>query len=412
MAIDAHELESDRSSSHEIVVVGAGYAGVMAANRILSSLKAAERPLVQVTVVNPRSDFVQRIRLHEVAAGTVAAATFPLTDVLHTRAKIVVGTAIQIDPDARIIDVERDGGIRSLPYSTLVYAVGSQSAVAVPGARDHALPLAGRDDADRARQAIARLVAGSRVAVVGGGLTGVEIATELAERRPDLSLTLVTSGKVVAKLSDAGRRNVKRVLRQLRVDLIEDARVTSVAAGHLSLAGDSRLAFDACVWTVGFAVPDLAHRSGLATDASGRLRLDATLTSIDSPHIVGAGDAIVVPDAVGHHLRMCCAAAIPLGGHAADTVLARIRAADAKPLSIGYAGQCISLGRRRGLLQFVHRDDTPRRVILTNASGAWVKERICRYTVTVMRNERRRPGAWLSLGGPRPHAAVKAELPG
>ena len=409
MAIQAQEHGAGRSSIHEVVVVGAGYAGVIAANRVLSSLKPAERPSVGVTVVNPRPDFVERIRLHQVAAGSVATATFPLADVLHPRAELVTGTAVQIDPDARLVDVERNGIIEPIPYDTLVYAVGSQSAVAVPGVHDHALPLAGADEADRLRQAIDGLAAGSRVTVVGGGLTGVEIATELAERRPDLALTLVTSGTVVAKLSDGGRRAVGRVLSQLRVDLIEDVRVASVQAGQLTLADGRRLPFDACVWTVGFAVPDLARRSGLAVDAIGRLRLDATLTSIDSPHIVGAGDAIIVPDAVGRHLRMSCAAAVPLGGHAADTVLAHLRGTDAKPVSIGYGGQCISLGRRRGLMQLVHADDTPRRMIIPGRTGARVKERICRYTVWVMRNERRRPSPWLAVGGPRPRASLEPE---
>ena len=406
MAVQAREIGSAPSSVHEVVVVGAGYAGVIAANRILSSLRPAERSSVGVTVVNPRRDFVQRIRLHEVAAGSIAAATFPLADVLHPRAELVTGTAVQIDPDARIVDVERGGTSEPITYDTLVYAVGSQAAVSVPGVRDHALPLASADEADRLRRAIDGLDAGSRVTVVGGGLTGVEIATELAERRPDLGVTLVTSGTVVAKLSDRGRRAVRRTLSQFGVTLVEGARVASVEAGQLTLADGRRLPFDGCVWTVGFSVPDLARRSGLAVDASGRLRLDATLTSIDSPRIVGAGDAIVVPDALGRHLRMSCATAVPLGGHAADTVLARLRGQEPTPISIGYGGQCLSLGRRRGLIQLVHADDTPRRVIVPGRSGAWVKERVCRYTVWVMRNERRRPSPWLAVGGPHARTAA------
>ena len=405
-----HSYASTSPSAHHAVVIGAGYAGVIAANRLLSSRSRGERDLLRVTVVNPRPDFVQRIRLHEVAAGTIGSASFPLADVLHHEVGLVTGKAVQIDPDARIVDVERDGIIQPLSYDTLVYAVGSQSAITVPGVRDHALPLAGADEADRARQVIAGLAAGCRVTVVGGGLTGIEVVTELAERRPDLTLTLVTSGTVGSTLSEAGQRNVRRVLGQLGVEMVEDVRVEAVKSGQLTLADQRQLPVDACVWTVGFAVPDLARRSGLATDATGRLRLDATLTSLDSPHIVGAGDAIVVPDAVGGHLRMCCAAAFPLGGHAADTVLARLRGADPKPISIGFAGQCISLGRQRGLMQLLHADDTPRQIIIPGRAGAWVKERICRYSVSTMRNERRRPGAWLGVGGPRVRPTVEPEL--
>jgi NADH dehydrogenase len=401
MAVRAQANDSDRSSPHEVVVIGAGYAGVIAANRILSSRSLAERQTVRVTVVNPRTDFVQRIRLHEVMAGTAETASFPLTDILHEDVELIAGTAIQIDPDARLVDVEQDGAIHPVSYDMLVYAVGSQSAVAVPGVREHALPLGGSDEADRARRTIAGLSAGSRVTVVGGGATGVEAVTELAERRPDLTLTLLTRGTVMANLSNTGQRNVRQVLDRLGITVIQDSPVLSVEAGQLVLADGRRLAFDACIWTVGFTVPDLARRSGLATDGIGRLRLDATLTSIDSPHILGAGDAVALPDAVGAHLRMCCATAVPLGGHAADMVLATFRGTKLKPVSVGYGGQCISLGRRYGLLQLLHADDTPRPIIIPGRAGAWVKERICRYSVTMMRNERRRPGAWLGVGGPR-----------
>ena len=400
---------STSPSAHHAVVIGAGYAGVIAANRLLSSRSRSERDLIRVTVVNPRPDFVQRIRLHEVAAGTIETASFPLADLLHREVQLVTGQAVQIDPDARIVDVERDGAILPVSYDTLVYAVGSQAAITVPGVRDHALPLASADEADRAHRAIAGLAAGSRVAVVGGGLTGIEVVTELAERRPDLALTLVTSGTVVSTLSEPGQRNVRRVLGRLGIAVVEDARVAAVGAGRLTLADQRQLPFDACMWTVGFAVPDLARRSGLATDATGRLRLDATLTSIDSPHILGAGDAVVLPDAVGAHLRMCCAAAFPLGGHAADMVLAKVRGTATKPVSVGFGGQCISLGRQSGLLQLLHADDSPRPIIIPGRAGAWVKERVCRYSVTMMRNERRRPGAWLGVGGPRREPAPATE---
>ena len=409
MATGTSSRASDRSSSIDVVVVGAGYAGVIAANRILSSRTTAERQTVRVSVINPRKEFVQRIRLHQVAAGTAATASFPLKDILHEEVKLVAGTAVQIDPDARLVDFERDGVTKPIRYDMLVYAVGSQAAVAVPGVRQHALPLSSQDEANRARQAIAGLAAGTRVVVVGGGATGIEMATELAERRPELALTLLTSGAIMTNLSDAGQRNVRRVMDKLGITVIEGARVDAVASGRLDLAGGLHLPFDACLWTVGFTVPDLARRSGLATDDLGRLRLDATLTSIDSPHIVGAGDAIVLPVAVGGHLRMCCATAVPLGGHAADTVLARYRGTATKPVSVGYGGQCISLGRERGLLQLLHADDTPRRIVVPGRTGAWVKEQICRYAVTMLRNERRRPGAWLGVAGPRPQSALEPE---
>ncbi len=88
-----------------VVVIGAGYAGVMATNRLLASLSDAEAERVRVTVVNPRPEFVERIRLHELAAGSRASVLIPLTDILHRDVRLQVGTARRIDPDARTVTV-------------------------------------------------------------------------------------------------------------------------------------------------------------------------------------------------------------------------------------------------------------------------------------------------------------------
>ena len=76
-----------------VVVIGAGYAGVMATNRLLASLTPAEADRVQVAVVNPRPEFVERIRLHELAAGSSASVFLPLADTLHRDARLLAGAA-------------------------------------------------------------------------------------------------------------------------------------------------------------------------------------------------------------------------------------------------------------------------------------------------------------------------------
>ena len=76
--------------------------------------------------------------------------------------------------------------------------------------------------------------------------------------------------------------------------------------------------------------------------------------------MIGAGDAIVAPDSVASHLRMGCAVALPLGGQAAETLLASLRGTALPVLSIGFVIQCISLGRKKGYIQVVRNDDTPR----------------------------------------------------
>lgn len=122
-----------------------------------------------------------------------------------------------------------------------------------------------------------------------------------------------------------------------------------------------------------FRRPDLAARSGLSTDAVGRLLTDETLTSIDDPRILAAGDA-AAPS--GQPLRMSCQAAIPLGAHAAGTILSRLAESEPAAIDIAFIGQCISLGRKRATMQLAHFDDTARRAYLAGRVAATVKEAI------------------------------------
>nr|BFE68836.1 hypothetical protein GCM10020092_021370 [Actinoplanes digitatis] len=140
-------------------------------------------------------------------------------------------------------------------------------------------------------------------------------------------------------------------------------------------------------------MPDLAARSGLRTDAVGRLLTDETLTSVDDERIVATGDSAAPSDLP---LRMSCQAALPLGSHAADTVLSRIAGVRPADFSRGIAAMCVSLGRRAGVFQVAHRNDTATRLYVGGRLGARLKEAACKSPVKQLADEARRPGshAW------------------
>src|SRR5699024_6639465 len=132
------------------------------------------------------------------------------------------------------------------------------------------------------------------------------------------------------------------------------------------------------VRTTGFAVPALAARSGLTTDALERLLTDETLTSVDDERIVAAGDC-AAPS--GKPYRMCCAAARPLGALAAETVLHRVEGSAPRRRSLTLPGQCLSLGRHSGVMQLARRDDTALRAHVGGRLGAGIKEGVSAGTV-------------------------------
>ena len=377
-----------------VVVVGGGYAGTLAANHL------RQRPDIDITLVNARPVFVERIRLHQLVADT-GSATADYGTLLGDGIRLIVDTVDHIEVATRCILLSSGA---ELTYDYLIYAVGSTGAMpsTVPGAAEFAYSVADLESAQRLRYAVADVPANGPVTVVGGGLTGIETASELAERgRP---VTLVCGGILGPSLTNRGRRSVAKRLRKLGVNVLESVAASQVRWNAVVLTDGVVLPSAVTVWTAGFAVPDLAARSGLGTDALGRLLTDETLTSLDDERIIAAGDA-AAPS--GQPLRMSCQAAGPLGAQAANTVLSRIAGKTPALLNQAFVGQCISLGRTHGTVQLARTDDTPVNVIVGGRSAASIKEAICKGTLWAIRREATKPGSYFWLkGGNRP-----AQLP-
>ncbi|VBA58071.1 NADH dehydrogenase-like protein [Mycobacterium attenuatum] len=370
----------------QVVVVGGGYAGTVAANHLRINAD------LDITVVNSRPVFVERIRLHQLAAGS-GTATVEYGTLLGEGIELVVDTVDRIDSVARRLLLASGN---HLDYDYLIYAVGSTGAVpAVPGAAEFGYLLADLDGATRLRHTLIDMPAEAPVVVVGGGLTGIEAAGELAEQgRP---VTLVCGGPLGPSLSKRGRRSVAKQLRKLGVEVLEAVAVSEVRWDAVVLSDHTVLPSAATVWTAGFEVPDLAARSGLRTDALGRLLTDETLTSADDARIVAAGDCAAPSD---RPLRMSCQAAGPLGAQAANTVLSRIAGEAPAVLSQAFVGQCISLGRSHGTVQLSRSDDTAVNVVVGGRTGAAIKEAICKGTLWSIRREAAKPGTyfWFKSG--------------
>lgn len=366
----------------DVIVIGGGYAGVMAANRL------TQRDDVTVTLINQRPAFVERISLHRLVA-RVNDAVADYREILGERVRLVVDTVTRIDAVERSVALE---GGSTLGYDYLIYAVGSGNAAPrVSGAAEFAYPIATLEEAQRLRPVLDAVPTAAAVTVVGGGSTGIETAAELAEQ--GRQVTLVCGGVLGPYLHPRVRRSVAKRLAKLGVSVLEggEAKVTAVTGDAVHLAGGRTLPSAVTVWTAGFDVPDLAARSGLSTDTVGRLVTDETLTSVDDVAIIAAGDASAPS---GLPLRMSCQTAEPLGAYAADTVLARIDGAQPATIDIGYFGQCISLGSRAATVQLAAKDDTAKWFHIGGRIAAMIKHNAYKLPVEQLANEARKPGSY------------------
>lgn len=367
--------------THEILVLGAGYAGLAAAGRAARNIRRDALD-ARVTLVNAAPDFVERVRLHQVAAGQ-DVGVHPLAASLDgTGIDLVLGRAEHVDTGRRTVRVRVEGQAgqgepeREFGYDTLIYALGSDAGPdGASGAAEHAYNAASLE----AARALARRIredAPRSVAVVGGGLTGLEVAAEIAESHPGVGVELLTRGRVADGVSPRGRTHVHRALGRLGVSVREGASVAEVDPAGLRLADGSRVEADLVVWSTGLGAAALAAEAGLTVDRDGRAVVGADQRSVSHPDVYVVGDAAHAVGVHGAPQRMSCAMAMPMGWTAADAVTARVRGDEPELPPFGHLFQCVSLGRRDGLVQFVRGDASPVRFVLTGRLAALCKEYI------------------------------------
>lgn len=384
---------------HRIVVIGAGYTGATAAGRLAKRLHSDD---VAITLVNTEPDFVERVRLHQLAVGQ-SLKPRPFSEMFAgTGVALKLGRVTGVDADRRTVRVVavdgaaeaqglgheglgREGlgyeepAYEELEYDTLVYALGSGwNDHGVPGTAEHAYEIASRPGALRLRERLAGLGAGQPVVVVGGGLTGVEAATEIAEARPDLAVALAVRGGLGDWLSPKGRRHLRKVVDNLGITVHEETAVAAVEADHVTTADGAFVPAAVTVWTAGFAVHPIAQATTLEVNGTGQIVVDRSMRSVSHPEVYAIGDAAMVMGPGDKPLRMSCASGVPTAWQAADAIAARLTGAKVPTTPVRYFNQCISLGRKEGLIQYVTADDRAVSAALTGRLAAVYKELICK----------------------------------
>ncbi|MFC5744532.1 NAD(P)/FAD-dependent oxidoreductase [Actinomadura rugatobispora] len=333
---------------HRILVLGAGYAGAYAAGNLARRLSPAD---TEITVVNAEPDFVERMRLHQLAAGQ-RLRTQKLADMFAgTGVRLRLARVTSVDPEGKTVAMT---GGDELAYDTLLYSLGSRVADhGVPGVAEHAFNVAGRPSALRLRERLDSLDEGGTVLVVGEGLTGIETATELAESRPGLSVALAARGELGAWLSPGARRHLRQAFDRLGITVHEHTSIEAVEPTRAVGADGTLFPAEATVWTAGFAVDSIAAAAGLKVAETGQIVVDRTMRSVSHPDVYAAGDSVHAIGENGRRLPMSCASAGYTGVQAFEAIVGRLTGDRVSNTKLVYVGNHISLGRRDGILQMV-----------------------------------------------------------
>ncbi|ONK14161.1 FAD-dependent oxidoreductase [Streptomyces sp. MP131-18] len=362
---------------HRIVVLGAGYAGAFAAGNLARRLSPAD---TEITVVNAVPDFVERMRLHQLASGQDLALR-KLADVFAgTGVRLRLARVTGIDPERKTVavtdeDGDGDSGVDDeLAYDTLIYALGSSVAHrGVPGAAEYGFDVTSRPSALRLRERLGRLGAGGTVLVVGEGLTGIESVTEFAESRPDLSVALAARGELGAWLSPKARSHLLRAFDRLGITVHEHTGIEAVEPVRAVATDGTSIPADVTVWSAGFVVQPIAAASGLEVAGTGQIVVDRTMRSVSHPDVYAAGDSAYAIGDNGLPLPMSCASAGFTNMQATAAIIARLTGSKVPTTGLKYQGNHISLGRRDAIIQMVDRDVRAKSWFLGGRTAARVK---------------------------------------
>ncbi|MBE1491362.1 NAD(P)/FAD-dependent oxidoreductase [Plantactinospora soyae] len=369
---------------HRITVLGAGYAGTSAAGYLARHLHTDD---FEITVVSAAPDFVERIRMHQLAAGQDLRR--------HGLAEMFAGTGIRlrlarvtaVDAGERTVTVTDGGGADRIGYDTLLYALGSTVADhGVPGVAEHAFHVAERPAALRLRQRLDELGEGGTVLVVGGNLTAIEVATEIAESRPGLRVALTTSGELGGWLGPKGRRHLLRAFDRFGIAVHEHTTIERVEETGAIAADGAAFAADATVWAAGFTVHPIAAASGLDVEDDGRITVDRMMRSVSHPEVYAAGDSAYAIGENGQPLPMSCASAGFTRMQATAAIIGDLTGHKISKVSLAYLGNCISLGGKDAIVQFVDGDARSRSWSLRGRPAARVKAAVLKGTVWNMNN--------------------------
>lgn len=320
-----------------ILIIGAGFAGVWSALSAARLLDQAQRADISISVLAPQPELRIRPRFYEADVHGMKAPLGELFEAVGIH--FIPGNAESIDTEGRSVSyTDAQGHRQQIAYDRLILAAGSQVArPAVPGLAEHAFDVDQMESAMRLEQHLVGLAAlpaspaRNTVVVCGGGFTGIETATEMPARlravlgaSAALRVVVVDRGAQVGAALGAGiTPSIVAACKQAGVEWKAGASVVAVDAGGVTLDNGDHIASNTVIWTVGVKASPLTAQVAGERDNFGRLKVDGHLKVLGQDHVYATGDtAWAAVDELGNHALMTCQHAIPMGRHSGNNAAA------------------------------------------------------------------------------------------
>jgi NADH dehydrogenase len=359
----------------KLVILGGGYGGLAVVQK-LDDLSRSHTDW-DMTLVDQRNFHLLQVRVHEVAANTIPAerVQVPFSELLEGRkVKLIQAVIEKIDPKAR--QVHTSAGI--LDYDRLVVALGSETAYRnIPGLREYTFPMKELEDAVRYRKAVINAFKEAAApdapplqpkderltfVIGGGGLTGTELAGEMADFCQDLArrfqlpetsyriILLEGTDHILPQLSKQYGDYVRSELRKKGVLVATNTFISKVEEGKIHLQDGLVIRSRIICWAGGIQAPSILAESGFEVQKDGRILTDAFLRSTQFPEIYVLGDAASIPDnRTGRYVPWTGQYAEREGHYLAEALWNEERGMRVEPYAPFSLGVAISIGRNEAL---------------------------------------------------------------
>ncbi len=321
-----------------IVVLGGGYGGLRAIHRLLTAQLPQK---VRITLIDRMPYHCLKTEYYALAAGTEAEAHLRVPFPNDPRLKIINAEVTNIDLETKQVLLHDE---EPLTYEYLIIGLGCEDKHhGVEGAKKWTCSIQTLDKTRETYQRLSNVPARGTVAIVGGGLSGVELASELRESRGDLNIHIFDRGESI--LGPFPRRlqtYVQNWFRDNDVQLFHRANITKVEPGLL-YNRDKPIETDEIVWTAGIQASSIVRQLPLEKDSMGRIIISEHHYIPDYPEVFVAGDCASLPHAPNAQLAEL------QGEQIAQVLLAVLRDEPLPKLPpIKLKGVLGSLGKKQG----------------------------------------------------------------
>jgi len=365
-----------------LLILGGGFAGLDVARSIGNSKQA--RAYWDTLLIDKENFFQFNPLLPAVAVGAVETRhiVYPLRDMArHRHIRFIKNKATKIDLERREVLLHND---LVVPYDTLAVAVGSvTNYYEVPGAQEHTRPFKTIVDAMYFRARVVELFEMAEQAetedqrkkllafvIVGGGVTGVEVAAELIDmvqdtllpkypnvRRTDISVTIIEVGdRIIPAARPSHSAYVQRFLVRRGVRLLLGSAATRIEPKRIHLKNGTTVDGFTIVWTAGVRPPDVVAQLPLMRIKDGRVRVDDYLRALDPAgkpveNVFVLGDCAASLRQDGTYQPALSQTAIAMGLHLGKQLVERAKGRSVPPFQFKPAGYIISLGKNSSVLE-------------------------------------------------------------